>query len=41
MGERAQARVMASHTNQQRAIEFESHVASMHEAPHLRQTNAL
>jgi spore maturation protein CgeB len=36
MGERARARVMASHTNQQRAIEFESHVASVHEAAHLR-----
>jgi spore maturation protein CgeB len=29
VGERAQARVMTSHTNLQRAMEFESHVASV------------
>jgi spore maturation protein CgeB len=34
-GERAQARVLASHTNQQRALEFENHVAATRNAVYL------
>ncbi len=36
LGERAQARVLAVHTNQQRALEFENHVAAVQKAVHLR-----
>jgi len=35
IGERAQARVLASHTNQQRALEFENHVAAVRNAVYL------
>ncbi|PYX89427.1 MAG: glycosyltransferase [Acidobacteria bacterium] len=36
VGERAQARVLATHTNLQRALEFENHVAAVRKAVHLQ-----
>src|SRR5262249_29890784 len=35
VGQRAQARVMASHTSQQRVMEFENHIAAVRKAVHL------